>query len=350
MSKTGKFPYDLIEKLIYPKLGAERAEVLIGPGAGRDNAIISLKGGQVLIATADPLSVIPALGVKDSAYISVHLLASDLVTCGFAPQFFMVNLNLPPEMSDKDFETYWKTIDEECRKLDVAIVGGHTGRYPGSSYTVVGGGVMMTIAPEKQYVASTMAKPGDLIIMTKGVAIATTGILSRVFPKTVEKRYGSSFLTKAQQYLGYFSVVEDALSAASAGLRDRGVTAMHDVTEGGLLGALYEFSEASKTGLEVDLSKVIVTEETNGICQLFKISPYSSLSEGTLILTVKPEKVSAVQQALDLNGIKNSVIGKMTNARDGRWIKSADQRETLRKPDSDPYWEAYRKASSEGWK
>ena len=106
----------------------------------------------------------------------------------------MVNLNLPPEMSDKDFETYWKTIDEECRKLDVAIVGGHTGRYPGSSYTVVGGGVMMTIAPEKQYVASTMAKPGDLIIMTKGVAIAATGILSRVFPKTVEKQYGSSFL------------------------------------------------------------------------------------------------------------------------------------------------------------
>ena len=304
----------------------------------------------MLVATADPLSVIPALGVKDSAYISVHLLASDLATCGFAPQFFMVNLNLPPEMSDEDFETYWRTIDEECRKLGVAIVGGHTGRYPGSGYTVVGGGVMMTVAPENQYVASTMAKPGDLIMMTKGVAIAATGILSRVFPETVEKHFGTAFLKKAQQYLYDFSVVEDALIAASVGLRDEGVTAMHDVTEGGLLGALYEFSEASKTGLEVDLSKVIVTEEAEKICQLFKISPYRALSEGTLLLTVKPEKASAVQQALDLKGIKNAVIGKITDAKDGRWIKIADKRETLRKPEADPYWEAYSKASSEGWK
>ena len=289
MSKTGKFPYDLVEKLVYTRLGAERTEVLVAPGAGRDNTVIELKGGQVLVATADPLSVIPALGVKDSAYISIHLLASDLATCGFAPQFFMVNLNLPPEMSDEDFGTYWRTIDAECRKLDVAIVGGHTGRYPGSGYTVVGGGVMMTVAPENQYISSTMAKPGDLIMMTKGVAIATTGILSRVFPQTVEKSFGTAFLRKAQRYLSDFSVVEDALISASIGLRDKGVTAMHDVTEGGLLGALYELSEASNVGLEVDLSKVIVTEEAQKICQLFKISPYHALSEGTLLLAVKPK-------------------------------------------------------------
>ena len=97
---------------------------------------------------------------------------------------------------------------------------------------------------------------------------------------------------------------------------------MHDVTEGGLLGALYEFSEASNVGLEVDLSEVIVTEEAKQICELFKISPYSTLSEGTLILTVKPEKSRAVQQALDLKGIKNAVIGKITEAKQGRWIKT----------------------------
>jgi hydrogenase expression/formation protein HypE len=350
MSKTGKFPYDLIEKLVYPRLGAERAEVLVGPGAGRDNTVIKLKGGQVLVATADPLSFIPALGVKDSAYISVHLLASDLATCGFGPQFFMVNLNLPPEMSDEEFEAYWRTIDAECKKLGIAIVGGHTGKYPGSGYTVVGGGVMMTIAPENQYISSTMAKPGDLIIMTKGAAIATTGILSRVFPQTIEKCYGPSFLKKAQQYLFDFSVVEDALISASVGLRDEGITAMHDVTEGGLFGALYELSVASNTGLEVDLSKVILTEEANKICQLFKISPYRTLSEGTLILTVKPEKASAIQQVLGLKHIRNAVIGKIIDPEEGRWIKRADKREPLTKPEADPYWEAYSKATIEGWK
>jgi hydrogenase maturation factor len=262
----------------------------------------------------------------------------------------MVNLNLPPKMKNEEFEEYWSCINAECAKLGVAIIGGHTGRYIGSDYTVVGGGVMMAVAPEKEYIASSMSKPGDIIMMTKGVAIATTAILARVFPETIEKNYGPLFLRRAQQYLQQFSVFDDALTAASVGLRNNGVTAMHDVTEGGLLGALYELCEASNVGLEVDLSEVIVTEEAKQVCELFKISPYSTLSEGTLILTVKPEKSSAVQQALDLKGIKNTVIGKITDAQQSRSIISEGKREPLEKPASDPYWKAYWKAYHEGWK
>ena len=350
MSEIGKFPIDLIEKLVYPKLGAKRAEVLVGPGHGSDNAVVRLGCNQVLVATADPLSVIPALGFKDSAYISVHLLASDLVTCGFPPQFFMVNLNLPPQMKNEEFDEYWSCINVECEKLGIAIIGGHTGRYVGSDYTVVGGGVMMALAPENEYIASNMSKAGDVLIMTKGVAIATTAILSRVFPETIENAYGASFLERAKRYLQKFSVVDDALTAASVGLRDNGVTAMHDVTEGGLLGALYELSQASNIGLEVALSEVIVTPEAKKICELFKLSPYAALSEGTLILTVKPEKASAVQQALGLKGIESAIIGRITDSKQGCWLKSEGERKPLEKPVADPYWEAYWKAFREGWK
>jgi hydrogenase maturation factor len=350
VTEIGKFSLDLIEKIVYPRLGAKRAEVLVGPGHGRDNAVIRLGCNQVLVATADPLSVIPALGLKDSAYLSVHLLASDLATCGFPPRFMMVNLSLPPRMKNEEFEEYWTCLDFECRKLGIAIVGGHTGRYVGSDYTVVGGGVMMTLAPEKKYLASNMSKPGDALIMTKGTAIATTAILSRAFPKTIEKAYGASFLKKARLYLRQFSVVEDALTAASVGLRDKGVTAMHDVTEGGLLGALYELSEASKIGLEIELSGVIITQEAKLVCDLFNLSPYSTLSEGTLIIAVKPEKAQKVLQALELKGIKSRIIGKVTDARDGRWIKREGRKEPLAKPSADPYWKAYWKAYRDGWK
>jgi hydrogenase expression/formation protein HypE len=350
MTDVGKFSLDLIERIVYPRLGAKREEVLVGPGHGRDNAVIRLGCGQVLVATADPLSVIPALGPKDSAYISVHLLASDLVTCGFPPRFMMVNLSLPPQMRNEEFEQYWTCIDSECKKLGIAIVGGHTGRYVGSDYTVVGGGVMMTLAPDKKYLASTMSKPGDLLIMTKGTAIATTAILSRVFPETIRKAYGVSFLKRAQLYLRKFSVVEDALSAASVGLRDKGVTAMHDVTEGGLMGALYEFSEASNVGLEIELSDIIVTDEAKRVCDLFNLSPYSTLSEGTLIIAVKPEKARRVLKTLELRGIRSAVIGKVTESKDGRWIRSERRRRLLEKPGPDPYWKAYWKASQDGWK
>jgi len=349
-SNVGKFPPDLIERVIYPRLGAERSEVLVGPGHGRDNAVIRLEGDHVLVVTADPLSVIPALGLKDSAYLSFHLIASDLATCGFAPQFMMANLSLPPQMSNDEFEQYWTALHIECKNLGVAIVGGHTGRYVGSDYTIVGGGVMMTLAPKKQYVASNMSERGDVLIMTKGVAIATTAILARVFPETIEKAFGSSFLKKAQSYLRQFSVVRDALTAASVGLRDNGVTAMHDVTEGGLLGALYEFSEASQVGLEIELSDVIVTEEAKLVCDLFKLDPYSTLSEGTLIISAKSEKAHEVMQTLKSEGIRSNMIGKVQNLKDGRWIKRNGAKEALKKPSLDPYWNAYWKSFKEGWK
>jgi hydrogenase expression/formation protein HypE len=346
----GKFPLDLIEEIVYPRLGAHRSEILVGPGHGRDNAVIRLGHDQVLVVTADPLSIIPALGVQDSAWLSVNLLASDLATCGFPPQFIIVNLCLPPSISDNEFEEYWSAFHSECKKLSIAILGGHTGRYVGCDYTIIGGGVMMTLAPENQYLSSNMSKPGDLLIMTKGVSIATTGILARVFPETIEKAYGSAFLKRAQSYFHQFSVVKDALTAASAGLRDDGVTAMHDVTEGGLLGALYELSEASKNGLEIELADVIVTEEAKLVCDLFNIDPYSTLSEGTLIISVKPEKAQEMLQALKLKRIKSKVIGKVTDLRDGRLIKRNGVREALKKPSIDPYWEAYWKAYQKGLK
>jgi hydrogenase expression/formation protein HypE len=346
----GKFPLDIIEKIVYSKLGAHKPEILVGPGHGCDNAVVKLGNNQVLVVTADPLSMIPALGVKDSAWLSVNLLASDLATCGFPPQFIMVNLSLPPSMTDREFEGYWSAFHEACRKLGVAILGGHTGRYVGCDYTIIGGGVMMALAPENQYLSSNMSKPGDLLIMTKGVAIAATGILSRVFPETIEKAHGSAFLKRSQAYFSQFSVVEDALTAASTGLRDEGVTSMHDVTEGGLLGALYELSEASGNGLEIELSDVVVTEEAKRVCDLFKIDPYSTLSEGTLIITAKPKKAEKVLQALKSKKIRSAVIGKVTDAQEGRWVKRNGMREALKKPSGDPYWEAYWKAQQKGWK
>ncbi len=348
--KVGKFSPDLMDKIVYPRLGANRHEILVGPGHGLDNAIIKLGYNQVLVVSSDPFSVIPVLGFRDSAWLSIHLLASDLSTCGFPPHFIMVNFNLPPNMKDEEFQEYWDAFHEECKRLGIAIIGGHTGRYVGCDYTVIGGGVMMTMAPENRYLASDMSKAGDFIIMTKGVAIAATGILARSFPESIDKAFGSSFLKKAQSHFNKFSVVEDALAAASVGLRDEGVTAMHDATEGGLLGALYELSEASKVGLDIDLSSVIVTDEAKRVCNLFNLDPYITLSEGTLIATVKAEKTEQVLNALTSKGIKAKIIGKITDRQQGRWVMKDNRRAPLKKPLLDPYWKAYWKAYNEGWK
>jgi len=132
-------------------------------------------------------------------------------------------------------------------------------------------------------------------------------------------------------------------------LRDEGVTAMHDVTEGGLLGAIYELTQAAEIGIEVDLSEVIVTQEAKQVCNLFSLDPYRTLSEGTLIITVKPEKAQEVIGALKSGGIRAGVIGEVMDSKHGKWMKMGERLQPLAKPSADPYWKAYWKAVQDGW-
>lgn len=168
--------------MIFRRLGVKRREIVVGPRFGVDNSVVRIAKRSVLVATTDPLSFIPELGASSSAWLSVNLLASDLATSGFAPQYGIFDFNLPPSMNDRLFTEYWAAFHKECSRLGLAIVGGHTGKYEGCNYTIIGGGVLFAIGAEKEYLTSAMARDGDDIVLTKGAAIETTAILTRVFP------------------------------------------------------------------------------------------------------------------------------------------------------------------------
>ncbi|MCS7229225.1 MAG: AIR synthase family protein [Candidatus Kryptonium sp.] len=349
--KFGKVGKIFFDNVIYPKLGAKRDEVLVGPNYGCDNAVVKINDRQVMILTSDPLSIIPALGLEDSAWLTVHLLASDLATSGIPPMYAVLDFNLPPQITKEEFEIYWDAFHRECEKLGIAIVGGHTGKFFGIDYTIVGGGTFIAIGDIDKYLSSNMAKPGDRIVITKGGAIATTGILARVFPETIERNFGSDFLKEAQSYFRKFSVVDDALTAVKIGVRNDGVSAMHDATEGGVFGGIYEMAIASGCGVHVYKEKVKISETTRKICDLFEIDPYISLSEGTLIIAVKEEKVSELVNVLAENGIESSEVGYFEEPSYGLWIENPDgSKEALVYPEADPYWNAYINAINKGWR
>ncbi len=346
--KVGKLFFD---NIIYPKLGAKREEILVGPSYGCDNAIIQINERQVMILTSDPLSIIPALGLEDSAWLTVHLLASDLATSGIPPMYAMLDFNLPPQITKEEFEIYWDAFHRECEKLGIAIVGGHTGKFFGIDYTIVGGGTFIAVGGIDEYISSNMAKPGDRIVITKGAAIATTGILARVFPETIEKNFDADFLKEAQSYFKKFSVVDDALIAVKVGVREAGVSAMHDATECGVLGGIYEMAVASGCGAHVFKDKILVSEVTKKVCELFEVDPYISLSEGTLIIAVSEGKVSEVRGVLSENGIESAEVGYFTEPSYGLWIENPDgTKEVLSYPEADPYWNAYINAVNKGWR
>ena len=262
----GKITKDIFDSVIYPKLGASRPEVVVGPSSGVDTCAINVAGGEVLVATTDPMSYIPELGPVDSAWLSVNLIASDLATSSFRPQYAIFDLNLPPSMPSSDFQAYWNALSDECKELGIAIVGGHTGRFEGCDYTVVGGGTMFSVGAANRYVSSKGGSPGDKLIVTKGAAIAATGILARVFHNYIDKNTDPETAEKGAEYFRRITVVEDALTASGVGVKSAGVTAMHDATEGGVLSALLELAAASSAGLYVEKGKIPVSTETKSIC------------------------------------------------------------------------------------
>src|SRR5690349_12578515 len=167
----GKIQDEFFKELIYPFCGRKREEVLVPPQYGVDVSLVQLPNGLEMALTSDPLTLIPTLGLRESAWLSVYLMANDMVTTGKAPMYAQLVLNLPPQLSSERFNEYWKYIHQFCSEMGTAITGGHTGRFEGLDATVAGGGTMITIAPGGEMLTSRGAGKGDVIIVTKESAL-----------------------------------------------------------------------------------------------------------------------------------------------------------------------------------
>ncbi|HME19394.1 MAG TPA: AIR synthase-related protein [Nitrososphaerales archaeon] len=343
----GKLDAGTMERIVYGHLGAKSHQVLVGPKRGSDNAIVSIGGRRVLIVTTDPVSVIPALGAKESAWLSVHLIASDYATSGRLPQFATFDFNFPPEMTRSDTESYLKEIGSACRRLGISIVAGHTGSYPGAGYTVVGGGVMFGFAKEGEYVDPSMANVGDAVLMTKGAAIEAAASLSNSFPMHTERLVGRSLAAKAMALTRSCSVVKDAVTAATLGLGEGGVTSMHDATEGGVLGGLGEMAAASGKAFVVKSEKILQLREAAAVCSAFGLDPLTALSEGTLLITCASERAGELLRKLEDEKVGASLIGTVSRGR-GLWVSEKGRSPRKVRPSPDKYWVAYARAINKG--
>jgi len=355
--RLGKLAPGLFKRLIAPHLGAVRREVTVGPGAGLDCAIVTLEGGRLMALTTDPLSIVPALGPAASARLACHLLASDLWTSGIAPQYATVDFNLPPALDDETFAAYWKAMSAEWEALLVAVVAGHTGRYAGCESTVIGAGTLIGFGDDGQYLTPALARPGDIVLVTKGCAIEATAIAAHLIPRRLGACIGAGGVERARALLDQVSVVADCRALIGAGLRrgpgegGTGVTALHDATEGGVLGGLLELARACGHDLSVERARIPLIPEALGACEaLGGIDPYWTLAEGALIATVPPGNVIEALTALTDAGIAAAEVGVVVPG-SGRLLLREPEGEvrTLIEPEPDPYWPAYERAVRERW-
>lgn len=347
----GKLSPAQFEQRIAAHLGAERAEVLVGPRPGLDAGIVRLGAGRVMAVTTDPLSILPSLGARLSARLAAQLVASDLWTTGIPPAYASVSLAFPPEVGDAEIGEFAAALGETWRELGVAVVTGHTGRYAGLQSTIVGAATMMGVGDEGRYVTPAMAMPGDRVLITKGCAIEATAVAAYAIPGRLAKLLEPEALERARGLIASVTVVPECRALTRVGVRARGVTAMHDATEGGVLGALIELARACGHDLRIERSRIPISDEARAACEAWGgIDPYRTLSEGTLIATVRPEQRDAALAALADEGVPAADVGEVMPGHGVLHLTESDGSiGHLTECGSDPYWPAYDRAMREGW-
>ncbi|MBA9077660.1 AIR synthase family protein [Rufibacter quisquiliarum] len=348
--KLGKIDHPLFTNIIRENCGYPRKDVLVGPGFGVDVSVVRLPGGMAMATTSDPLSLIPSLGLEESAWLSVHLMANDMATTGFAPMYGQFVLNLPATFSKEDFKTYWQYIHQYCANVGVAITGGHTGFIEGQNSTIAGGGTFTTIAPQAQILTSQNARPGDTILVTKQCALSSTSILAMSFPETVKNKLGQETYQKACDMFYQTSSLKDALTAVGAPTARNQVTAMHDVTEGGVLGAIYELASASGNGAVIFNDQIPIGNIQQDVCSLFSIDPRYCVGAGSMVITCKKEAAHGIIAHLAAEGIACCAVGEIRERESGIKLIANGEASDLVYLAEDPYWAAFFNAFREGWK
>jgi len=324
----GKVPENILKRSIIKQIKTKRKEILVGAGVGEDCAVISLAADEVFVISTDPIT-----GTShDIGSLSVHVTANDIASSGAEVIGVMLSVLLPENTEEAELKDMMRQVEETCAKLHIQTIGGHTEVTKAVSQaiiTVTGVGKVK----KDRVITTSGARPGDDVVVTKWIGLEGTSIIAKEKEQELLSKFAPSFVEKAKSFSDYLSVVPEAAVAAKSG-----VSAMHDVTEGGIFGALWEVAEASGTGLEIDLKKIPVRQETIEVCEYFGLNPYTLISSGSMLIAgpAGHDLVRVLQEA----GIHAAVVGKVTSGND-RVLLNEGERRFLEPPKTDELYKIY---------
>ncbi len=311
--KPGKIPESMLKRCVLSKVNNVREEVVLGAKVGEDCAAVKVADDEVMVMSTDPITGT----AKDVGKLGVYITANDIACSGAEIFGVMVTIMLPDKTREDELMTITSDIKEACKKLNIQVIGGHTEvtrvvNSPVVSVTGVG-----KVKKDKLLKAGAI-KPGMDIVMTKAIALEGTSIIAKECGDELITHFPVDMIDKAVSFDEEILIVPEAML-----IRDMAVS-LHDVTEGGIFGALWELAESSGVGLDIDVKKINVRQESIEICEYYHINPYKLISSGCLLIA--GDDGEAIVRRLNDNGIEACVIGKATDSNDRRLINGEDIR------------------------
>ena len=324
----GKLTSELMNKLVLNKTGADRPEVLLPPGLGEDSTALDLACEACLLAT-DPITA----AEEGMGELAVHISCNDIAACGAEPVGILLTVLLSPEDSPEKLERIMEEVHQAAKALNVSILGGHTEVTSAVRRTVLSVTAVGKCQKER-IVRSSGARPGQQVLLSKKLALEGTAILAAELAEKLRAVLTEEQLQRARDYIKQISIVPEALAAA-----ELGASAMHDITEGGVLGALWELAWASQVGLEIWTEKIPLLEETRIITEFLGIDPLGLIASGSLIIVGDPKL--ELEKKLTEKGFQVAQIGVVKKRSEGFNLITPCGTKPLQPPRRDHLYDAF---------
>ena len=310
--RSGKLLPEELRDSIFGIVGSRRKEVVQGVGLAEDCAVLKTDG--TLLLTTDPITS----ASKNGGSLAIHVSANDIAASGGEPVVALLSLIMPNSCDTEDVKEIMISAESTAKKLNIEIAGGHTEFSSAVNRPVIS---CTMLGVRNAFATDGKLEPGDAILMTKFAGREATAIAANDYADKLSEVLSENELEEARNMIDMISVLPE-----SKALAETDITFMHDITEGGVFGAVCEMCISQDLGAVIDAESIPVHYITKKICDKLGLNPYKMLSSGSMLIATPDEK--AVKAILRKEGILCTTIGRITTG--DTVVKYKDRTEVIR--------------------
>ncbi|MFO7886899.1 MAG: AIR synthase family protein [Eubacteriales bacterium] len=330
--EVGKLPNKLLEEIIISNIKTRRDEVIERAGVGKDCAVIDY-GNKYCVISSDPITG----ATKNIGKIAVNVACNDIGAAGAEPNALLMTILAPKGTDQDEIEEIMKEANEAADLINVEIVGGHTEITDAVNKMVLS---LTALGIRDKNINSEPIKSGDLLLISKEIGIEGTSIIYSENTKELDKElFNDSQLSskKVKGYVNKLSVVKEGVICGKLGSKY-----MHDITEGGVYGAVWEAYKANGLGILVNEENIPLSIETKSVCNYYKIDPYRLISSGAMLIIANKDNSYKMIEKLKEEGITLKIIGEIIDEK--KCLTQKNQKITeIQEPSSDELYKVVTK-------
>lgn len=315
--EIGKISNDDLHRVIFEKLKNSREEVKQSGGVGVDTAVLNFGGDNIVLST-DPITG----ASKGLGKLAVNISANDVATEGAEPVGILITVLMPPTATIEDFEEILKEVVEDCRALNMELIGGHSEVTDAVNRIVLSS----TVVGKRKNYPKVKPETGDYLCVTKKIAVEGTHILFNERCEELKKVLDDEDVKEIKSMADKLSVVREGLISKACS-----ASVLHDITEGGVYGGIWEIAKRIGMGIEISKEAIPVYNSTEKICKLLKLDPMRLISSGSMLVLIGEDKYEGLKSKLGKENILLTKIGVVK----GKDVLLKETGEIISPPDKD---------------